>query len=154
MTSPRPVSNDGVELVKFFEGFSAAVYICPAGYPTIGYGHLVTDADRAAGRYTDTISKDEATELLARDLQVSEWAVCRLITTPLTDPCYAALVSFTFNLGGGALQASTMRRLINAGRLEDASAEFPKWVFAGAQKLPGLVKRRVYSRALWDRGLA
>lgn len=154
MASPRATGRDGIELIKFFEGFSPTVYMCPAGYPTIGYGHVVTAADQAAGRFPGAISKDEATDLLASDLPQFEGSVCRLITVPLHDLCFDALVSFTFNLGGGALQASTLRRLVNAGRLHDASAEFPRWVFAGAQKLPGLVKRRIFSRAMWDKGLS
>ena len=63
------------------------------------------------------------------------------------------LVSFTFNLGEGALSASTLRRLVNAGRLAEAASQFERWVFAGARKLPGLVRRRAAERALWERGL-
>lgn len=153
MASMRPVCDEGVSLIKYFESFSPTIYICPAGYPTTGYGHVVTDADRAAGRFLERMTEPEACVLLAADLPTYENSVCRLITVPLTDLCYAALVSFTFNLGGGALQASTLRRLINAGRLEEASAEFPRWVFAGSTKLPGLVTRRKFSRAMWDKGL-
>ncbi|OWY58963.1 muraminidase, partial [cyanobacterium TDX16] len=68
-----------------------------------------------------------------------EMAVCRLIGVPLSDPCFDALVSFTFNLGEGALQTSTLRRLANAGRLDEVGPQFDRWVFAGARKLPGLV---------------
>ena len=62
-------------------------------------------------------------------------------------------MSFTFNLGEGALSASTLRRLVNAGRLAEAAPQFDRWVFAGARKLPGLVRRRAAERALWERGL-
>jgi lysozyme len=61
-------------------------------------------------------------------------------------------VSFTFNLGEGAWAASTLRRLVNGGRLADAGPQFDRWVFATAQKLPGLVRRRAAERAVWERG--
>ena len=79
--------------------------------------------------------------------------MCRLIEVPLADRCFDALASFTFNLGEGALAASTLRRLVNAGRLEEAAPQFDRWVFAGARKLPGLVRRRAAERALWEGGL-
>lgn len=153
MASLRATGEAGLSLIKAFEGYSPTVYMCPAGYPTIGYGHVVTAEDQARGRFPRAISKDEATALLATDLPRYESAVIRLITVPLSDLCFDALVSFTFNLGEGALSASTLRRLINTGKCHQASAEFPRWVFAGAQKLPGLVRRRDAERAMWDRGL-
>lgn len=151
--SPRAICREGIDLIKAFEGYCATIYICPAGWPTIGYGHVVTADDRAAGRFAQPLQPGEGEALLAADLPVYEMAVCRHITVPLSDYCFAALVSFTFNLGPGALQASTMRRLINAGDMWGAAAQFDRWVFAGAQKLPGLVRRRAASRALWEAGL-
>ena len=151
--SPRAICREGIDLIKSFEGFSATVYICPAGWPTVGYGHVVTDADRAAGRFAQPLSREEGEALLAADLPAYEMAVCRLIEVPLHDYCFAALTSFTFNLGPGALQASTLRRLINEGRIAEAPPQFDRWVFAGAQKLPGLVRRRKMSRALFEAGL-
>ena len=62
-------------------------------------------------------------------------------------------LSFTFNLGEGALAASTLRRLINAGRMADAGPQFDRWVRAGTQQLPGLVRRRAAERALFERGV-
>ncbi len=147
--SLRQVTREGRELIEAFEGFSPTVYICPAGYPTVGYGHVVLPGEA----FDRPLTQAEADDLLSRDLPRYEWAVCRLIGVPLSDPCYDALVSFTFNLGEGALQASTLRRLINAGHLEEAGPQFDRWVMAGAQKLPGLVRRRAAERAMWERGL-
>lgn len=148
MASSRPCPEVGLDLIKFCEGFVDHVYICPAGHPTIGYGHVVQP-----GEQWSTITEPEAVALLRRDIVRYENGVLRLISVPLPDYCYAALVSFTYNLGEGALQASTLRRLTNQGRLEEAAVQFDRWVFAGAQKLPGLVKRRALSRALWEKGL-
>ena len=76
---------------------------------TIGYGHVVKDdEDFSAG-----IDETQAEELLRQDAQIAERAVLRLINVPLTDGQFDALVSFTYNLGGGALQRSTLRRKIN-----------------------------------------
>lgn len=66
----------------------------------------------------------------------------RLIAVPLTDGQFDGLVSFTFNLGAGALQRSTMRRKLNRGEQDGIPAELMKWVWAGGQKLTGLVRRR------------
>jgi lysozyme len=147
--SPRATTDAGRELIKAFEGFSPTVYVCPAGYPTIGYGHVVQPGED----WSKGLTEDEGEALLARDLPRYELAVCRLIDVPLSDPCFDSLVSFTFNLGEGALAASTLRRLVNAGRLEEAGPQFDRWVFAGARKLPGLVRRRAAERVMWESGL-
>ena len=136
----RNVTPAGLALIKQFEGFSATVYICPAGYPTIGYGHVVKLQERE--RFASGITPEQAEALLRQDVQTAERAVLRLITVPLTDGQFDALVSFTFNLGAGALQRSTLRRKVNRGDHAAVPAEFRKWVWAGGRKLEGLVKRR------------
>jgi lysozyme len=148
--SPRAIGEAGVSLIRAFEGFSPTPYICPAGFPTVGYGHVVLEGEP----FEIPLSQEEGEALLRTDLPRYEGAVCRLIDVPLDDLCFDALVSFTFNLGEGALAASTLRRAINVGRLADAGPQFDRWVFAGARKLPGLVRRRAAERALWERGLA
>lgn len=136
----RHISKDGLDLICRFEGFSPVIYICPAGYPTIGYGHLITEANKE--KFLDGVDEDEALELLRKDVAVAERAVLRLITVPLTQGQFDALVSFTFNLGAGALQRSTLRHKINREEHDDVPAELMKWVWAGGKKLKGLVKRR------------
>jgi lysozyme len=136
----RHISKDGLDLICRFEGFSPVIYICPAGYPTIGYGHLITEANKE--QFLDGVDEDEALELLRKDVATAERAVLRLINVPLTQGQFDALVSFTFNLGSGALQRSTLRRKVNREEHDDVPAEFMKWVWAGGRKLKGLVKRR------------
>ena len=147
--SPRATSEAGISLIRAFEGFSPVTYACPAGLPTIGYGHVV----QAGERFETPLSPEEGEALLRKDLPRYESAVCRLIGVPLGDLCFDALVSFTFNLGEGALAESTLRRLVNVGRVTEVGPQFDRWVFAGACKLPGLVRRRAAERALWERGL-
>lgn len=141
----RHASEDGLRLIRRFEGFSAVPYLCPAGYLTVGYGHVVKNPDA----FRQPITEDEATEILAVDVETAERAVLRLISVPLTDGQFDALVSFTFNLGAGALQRSTLRRKINREDHEDATAEFLRWVWAGGRKLNGLIRRRQAEAALY-----
>lgn len=136
----RRISDEGLGLIKSFEGFSSRIYICPAGYPTIGYGHLVR-ADEMEF-YKDGITVNEGDELLRKDALSAEMAVLKYISVPLSDGEFDSLVSFTFNLGSGALQSSTLRRKLNRGDYAGASGEFKRWVWAGGRKLSGLIRRR------------
>lgn len=133
----RHITQDGLNLIKRFEGFSSTRYICPAGYPTIGYGHLVRD-----GETLDCISETEAEALLRKDVEAAERAVMRLISVPLSDGQFDALISFTYNLGSGALQSSTLRRKVNRERHAEVPEQLMRWVWAGGRKLSGLRKRR------------
>jgi GH24 family phage-related lysozyme (muramidase) len=144
----RHITQAGIDLIKQFEGFSPTVYICPAGYPTIGYGHVVKPDERQ--QFASGITPEQAEALLRQDVQSAERAVLRLITVPLTDGQFDALVSFTFNLGAGALQRSTLRRKVNRGDHAAAPAEFRKWVWAGGNKLNGLLIRRVAEALIYS----
>ena len=133
------ISAAGLKLIKEFEGLRLTTYTCAAGVLTIGYGS--TGAHVTPGK---TITEAEAEALLLKDLARFEAGVAELITKPLSQGQFDALVSFSFNLGCGALEESTLRRRLNGG--EEANAviaqELPKWVKAGGQTLPGLVRRR------------
>ena len=107
----RHVTDEGLALIKRFEGFQPEIYVCPGGWPTIGYGHVVREGERE--RFADSIDEATAEELLRRDVGTAERAVLRLIRVPLEDGRFDALSSFAFNLGAGALQRSTLRRKVN-----------------------------------------
>jgi lysozyme len=143
----RHITQEGLDLIKRFEGFSPTIYICPAGYPTIGYGHVVRNEEKE--RFNAGIDQEQGEDLLRCDAQVAERAVLRLITVPLTDGQFDALVSFTFNLGSGALQRSTLRRKVNREEHEDVPAQFKRWVWAGGRKLRGLYIRRKAESGLY-----
>jgi len=144
----RHVTKDSLNLIKRFEGFSKTIYICPAGYPTIGYGHVVKE--REMEQFKNGIAETQAKDLLRQDVQEAEKAVLRLITVPLTENQFDALVSFTFNLGAGALQRSTLRWKINREEHKAAPAEFVKWVWAGGEKSTGLLLRRKAEAILYS----
>lgn len=133
------ISQQGIDLIKKFEGFYPNTYICPAGYPTIGYGHLIKKDEK----FSCPISKELAEEILKQDVQLAERAVLRLISVPLTQGQFDALVSFTFNLGAGKLQSSTLRQKVNKGLHDEVPAEFMRWIYCNRNKEKGLEKRRI-----------
>jgi len=144
----RHITQEGLDLIKRFEGFSPTIYLCPAGYPTIGYGHVVREEEQE--RFEDGINEQEAEELLERDVRWAERGVLRLIDVALTDGQFDALVSFTFNLGTGALQRSTLRRKVNREEHEQVPREFMRWVWAGGRRLEGLIKRRTTEAEMYS----
>ena len=133
-------SQSGVDLIKSFEGFSYTAYVCPAGVLTIGYGHTGSNLKSDA-----RVNKQQAEILLKKDLERFEAAVEKLVKIKLGQNQFDALVSFTFNLGSGALAESTLLRRLNSG--EDpcavAKEEMPKWNKVDGKPLSGLTRRRL-----------
>jgi lysozyme len=130
------VSEEGLALVRHFEGFASRAYTCPAGHLTIGYGHLVQPDEPLA------IDHVTAEYYLRHDMRTAEEAVARLLPVALTPYQFDALASFAFNLGSGALQRSALRRRVMAGAFDEAAEQFGRWVYGGGRKLPGLIRRR------------
>lgn len=118
-------------------------YVCPAGYWTIGYGRLCDPKH-------PPITEDEAERYLADDLMTALTATLRFCPVLATEPeeRLAAIVDFTFNLGAGRLQTSTLRRRINQRDWSGAGVELKRWIYAGGRILPGLVARRESERVL------
>jgi len=133
----------GKDLIKKYEGLKLTSYLCPAGIPTIGWGHTY------GVKLNRTISVEEAEVLLDHDYQEAEDDVLEVVTVPLNENQLGALTSFVFNLGVGKLIGSTLRKKLNQGDYNTAAEEFDKWVFAGGKKLNGLVKRRAEERQLF-----
>ena len=138
----RHITPQGLELITTFEGFSPTSYMCAGGYLTIGYGHVIKEGEA----FPSGITEEEARTLLRKDVHIAERVVLQLICVPLSDGQFDALVSFTFNLGSGALQRSTLRQKLNRSDYGRAANEFGRWTFAGGRKLPGLIRRRAAER--------
>lgn len=139
------ISDAGVALVEKHEGFRAQVYKDGAGYPTIGYGHRLTPGES----FPNGVTLEQATELLKKDLQTAETAVNTLVKTPLSQSQFDALVDFTYNVGAGNLEASTLLAELNKGDYSAVPGEFVKWVYAGGKIQPGLVARRQDEAKMW-----
>jgi lysozyme len=140
----RFTNQKGIELIKHFEGFKREPYICAGGYLTIGYGHKLLPSDPYKN-----ITPQKAHQILENDLRKMERSVLKYINVEINDDQFAALVSFTFNLGPAALQRSVLRQKINYGYYDDAAEEFLKWIYAGGRKMMGLVRRRQVERDLF-----
>lgn len=131
------VSSEGLALIRRFEGFSAVPYRCPAGFWTVGYGRRI-----AGEGMVQPVGQDLADRWLQEDAAAAGRAVGRLITVPLTQGQFDALVSFTFNLGTGALERSTLRQVLNRREYDEVPRQMMRWVYAGGRVLRGLVLRR------------
>ena len=136
-------------LCRRFEGFRPRPYLCPAGVPTIGYGSTRYLDGRAVQLTDPPIGRDTAESLLLATVRRVYLPAVLTLCPSVADPNrLAALIDFTYNLGGGNLRASTLRRKVNAGDWTAVPAELRKWVRGGGQVLPGLVARRGAEAAL------
>lgn len=142
-------SKAGLDLIKRFEGFKAAPYMCPANKPTIGYGSCFYADGRPVTLKDDPITEHEADALLSETLVQYEQAVTKAAKVPLSQGMFDALVSFAYNVGAANMASSTMIRKLNAGDIKGASAEFDRWVYGGGVRLAGLTKRRDAEQALF-----
>lgn len=132
------LNQSGIDFIKKHEGWRDSVYLDSAGLETIGYGHLLKSGESFDG----TITKQQGESLLLHDVSIAEKAVNDLVGVVLNQNQFNALVSFTFNLGRGNFEESTLLRLINDGNFGAAMLEFDRWVHAGGKMISGLVARR------------
>jgi len=153
---PDTISNEGIELIKRFEGLHKiqkdgmiSSYQCSAGKWTIGWGS--TKGVRSGMK----ITKDEAELRLREDLRNSEADVKRYVSVPLTQGQYDALVSFVFNLGGGNFRSSTLLKKLNQGLYNDCPEQILRWnkarVAGKLTVLNGLTRRRAAEAAVFSR---
>ncbi len=150
-------SDDGVNFIKEFEGTGPIKdgklqkYNDVANLPTIGYGHLLTDSEKASntvkinGQSVDIsngITPEQAVALKKQDLVRFEKAVSENVKVPLTQSQYDSLVSFSFNVGDGAFKKSTLLKKLNSGDYAAVPSELSKWDKAGGRQVKGLTRRR------------
>lgn len=168
----RELNKAGLELIKSFEGIvdgdpstvNLDPYVDPVGIYTVGWGHAIkwgnnflktsTPNAKAIARqlYPKGLTLAEAEELLRADVRAHSLPVEGLITVPVSDNQFAALVSFAFNLGVNSLRTSTLLRKVNARDFDGAALEFAKWNKAGGKVLKGLVRRRAAEATLFRAG--
>lgn len=138
------ISDEGLALIKHFEGCRLEAYLCPAGVWTIGYGHTSGVND------SDVVDQEAAEAYLIEDLEEFEGYVNDMVEIALKQNEFDAIVAWTFNLGPGNLKESTLLNRLNYGPLSDVPAQIQRWNRAGGQVLEGLVKRRAAEAALWE----
>lgn len=132
------ISEQGLALIRRFEGFCSRAYRCPAGYWTIGYGHRI----RAREDFAEGITPAEAEALLKQDAEQAALAVLRHVQVELAQGQLDALTSFVFNVGEGAFAASTLLKRLNGSDYAAVPEQLRRWVHAGGEIMPGLVARR------------
>jgi lysozyme len=142
----RRINAEGIALIKQWEGLRLEAYRCSAGVLTIGFG--TTSNVKEGMRITEI----EAEQLLLRDLAVFEAEVSRAVQVDLTDNQYAALVSWTYNVGAAAMRKSTLIRKLNAGDYASVPGELARWNKVKGNVVAGLSNRRAAEAGLWARG--
>lgn len=142
------ISENGIALIKRFEGCSLTAYRCPAGVLTIGFGwtHAVDGKPIRPGM---TIDQATADRLLKAGLVSFENDVLKIVKVKLTQGQFDALVSFAYNVGSRALSTSTLLKKLNAGDYKGAADQFLRWNKAGGKVLKGLTRRREAERELF-----
>lgn len=139
------LSGAGVVALQHDEGVVKQVYLDPVAIPTVCTGHVTTEK-------VGTVKTDaECAQLLQQDTGIAQRAVQRLVLVPVSQDQFDALVSFTFNVGTGALASSTLLRYLNQGMCHEAAWEFLKWNKAKGRVLAGLTLRRQRESAKFEK---
>lgn len=146
------ISQNCLDLIKKWEKLVLNAYLDPVGIPTIGYGTIRYPNGQAV-RLGDRISERNAEEYLSEECRKIALEISQLIKVPVNQNQFDALVSFSYNVGTGAFQGSTLLKKLNQGNYRGAANEFSRWVNAVVngikQKLPGLVSRRADEKKLF-----
>lgn len=142
-------SQQGLDLIKHYEGVRQKPYRCPAGLWTVGCGHLIGNGLDLPDSWNRTFTLEEIDALLAKDVARFERGVSLYCPVRLTQSQFDCLVSFSFNLGLGVLQRSRLRQKINRGDFEGAIQSLLKYNKANGKVLKGLDLRRKAEAALF-----
>lgn len=144
------ISNNGLDLIKRFEGLSLKPYLCPSGIPTIGWGNTYYPNGKKVALNDNPITEDEANDLLEfianKDFGAN---VNKVVKVSLTQNQFDALVSFSYNVGNHNFNTSTLLRFLNQGNYKEASNQLLKWNRAKGVVLNGLTTRRKAERDLF-----
>jgi lysozyme len=145
----RTINSACLNLVKSFEGLFLKPYADIVGIPTIGYGATYYEDGTKVKLSDPRISESRALDLLAAHLNEQAHYVEKLVTSPINDNQFGALVSFVFNVGAGNFTKSTLLKRLNSGDMSGAAEEFLKWDKAGGKQVAGLTRRRQAERSLF-----
>lgn len=147
MNDDLRTGSKGIELIKAFEGVKLRSYLCPARIWTIGVGHTGPEV-----RTGMMITEQQAMNLLSSDMLKFEREIKRVVSAPLTQWQFDALVSFVYNVGGGNFRSSTLLKKLNQHLYEEVPAQMLRWNKANGVALAGLTRRRTSEGRLFETG--
>lgn len=149
------VSKNGLDLIKKFESFKSKPYLCPANVPTIGYGSTYYPDGKKATLQDKEITEQKACEILEyianKDFGSN---INKVVKVPLNQNQFDALVSFSYNVGNGNFNSSTLLKLLNQVFYNEASVQLLRWDKANGMPLAGLTKRRKAEKELFDKAVS
>jgi len=137
------ISKSGLDIIKSFEGLRLNAYLDTGGVPTIGYGHT------RGVKMGDTCTAAQAEAWAIDDTASAVAAINAALKVPVSQNQFDALVCFTYNVGNQAFRDSTLLRLLNAGDVEGAANQFPRWNKDNGNVVAGLTRRRLAEQTLF-----
>ena len=143
------ISQNGLNMIKGFEGLKLSPYLDSIGKPTTGYGTISYPDGTPVTMDDDPITEAQAEQYLMFQVNQKTSSINNMFAVPVNQNQFDALCSFAYNLGTGALHGSTLLRLVNQGDFANAANEFPKWDRAGGQVVAGLTRRRLAEQQLF-----
>lgn len=160
------ISAKGHEFLERLEGKRAKAYKDSGGKLSIGIGHLITQSERSSGKikimgagvkYSNGLTNDQINDLFIQDISKHEGTV----SLAIHDSAYKAweqhqvdaLVSFSFNIGSGAFNKSTLAKYIESGEIGKIPGQLKRWVYDNGEKVQGLVNRRKLEIGLFEKGI-
>jgi len=138
------ISEEGLSLIKKYEGCELKAYRCPANVLTIGYGHI---KDVKEG---DQITKEEANYMLQEEMIEYEGYVNDMVDVELNQSQYDSLCAWVYNLGPTNFQSSTLLKVLNEGKYNEIPQQIKRWNKAGGEVLDGLIRRREAEALLFE----
>jgi len=138
------ISEEGLALIKKFEGCELKAYRCPANVLTIGYGHI------KGVKEGDQITKEEANYMLQEEMIEYEGYVNDMVDVELNQSQYDSLCAWVYNLGPTNLQSSTLLKVLNEGKYNEIPQQIKRWNKAGGEVLDGLIRRREAEALLFE----
>lgn len=148
-------STKAYDIIRHFEASNSCrlkAYLDTGGVPTIGWGTTAYPNGKKV-KIGDVCTKEQADEWLVHDVASSVKSINKLLKVKVSQSMFDALVSFVYNLGAGKFTSSTLLKLINAAKFEEAASQFARWKFDNGQVQPGLVKRRAAEEKLFREGI-
>jgi lysozyme len=138
------ISEEGLSLIKKFEGCELKAYRCAANVLTIGYGTIKDVTEDME------ITKEEAESLLKEEMHEYEGYINDMVKVPLEQNQFDAMVSWVFNLGSGNLSSSTLLKKLNDSEYDEVPTQIKRWNKAGGKVLDGLIRRREAEALLFE----